>query len=195
MKTFRFLFAGLTVLAFAVSPTLALAQATTTGTTAPGGKPGTASATEKAKPIAPGDKKFVKDAADSLYYELALAEKTKIKGSTDTVKKLGEKLNDDLKKVWEELATFAQANNEKMPTELTGGDKSAAERLGKLDGDKFDKQLLSVLDREAKKLSRTFESKSLQSPDLKKIAESYGPTLKSHVTEVEKAEKDASKAK
>ena len=85
MKTFRFVFAGLTVLAFAVSPTLALAQATTTGATAPGGKPGTASATEKAKPIAPGDKKFVKDAADSLYYELALAEKTKIKGTTLSV--------------------------------------------------------------------------------------------------------------
>src|SRR6478672_4109096 len=195
MKTFRFFFPGVIILALVASQTLAFAQATTTGITAPGGKPGTASATEKAKPIAPGDKKFVKDAADSLYYELALAEKTKTKASTETVKKLGEKINDDLKKVWEELATFAQANNEKMPTELTGGDKSAAERLGKLDGDKFDKQLLSVLDREAKKLSRTFETKSLQSPDLKKIAENYGPTLKLHVTEVEKAEKDAAKAK
>jgi hypothetical protein len=195
MKTLRNLSAGLTALVLAAAQTVVFAQATpatpASTTTPPGGKP----AAPATKPIAPADKKFVKDAGDSLYYELALVDKTKIKASTDAVKKLGEKMNDDLKKVWDELAAFAQPNNEKMPTELSGGDKSAADRLGKQEGDKFDKQVLSLLAKEAKKLSRTFETKTLQSPELKKIAENYGPTLKSHVTEVEKAEKEASKAK
>ena len=195
MKTLRNLSAGLTALVLAAAQTVAFAQATpatpASTTTPPGGKP----AAPATKSISPADKKFVKDAGDSLYYELALVDKTKIKASTDAVKKLGEKMNDDLKKVWDELAAFAQPNNEKMPSELSGGDKSAAERLGKQEGDKFDKQVLSLLAKEAKKLSRTFETKTLQSPELKKIAENYGPTLKSHVTEVEKAEKEASKPK
>jgi hypothetical protein len=196
MNMLRILSAGFTAFVVAASQTVAFAQAPATqaGTTPPGGKPGT-TATDKAKTIAPADKKFVKDASESLYYELALLEKTKIKASTDAVKKLGEKMNEDLKKVWEELAAFAQPNNEKMATELTGGDKSAAERVSKLEGDKFDKQLLNLLGKEAKKLARTFESKAIQSPELKKIAENYAPTLKSHVGEVEKAEKEASKPK
>lgn len=197
MNMLRILSAGLTAFVVAASQTVAFAQATpatTTGTTPPGGKPGT-TATDKAKALAPADKKFVKDASESLYYELALLEKTKIKASTDAVKKLGEKMNDELKKVWEELAAFAQPNNEKMATELSGGDKSAAERVGKLEGDKFDKQLLNLLGKEAKKLSRTFESKGIQTPELKKIAENHAPTLKSHVSEVEKAEKEAAKPK
>ena len=192
MKLSRLLFA----VAVAFSPASLFAQATTTGTTPPAGTPGAAtSTTEKAKPIAPADKKFVKDAGESLYYELALVEKTKVKAGTDAVKKLGEKLNQDLKKVWEEVATFAQTNNEKMPTELAGGDKSAAERLGKLDGEKFDKQFFTLISKEAKKLSRVFDAKSLQSPELKKVAENYGATLKNHVNEIERAEKEASRAK
>jgi putative membrane protein len=191
MKLSRLVFAA----SLLFLPATLFAQATTTGATPPGGTPGAGATTEKAKPIAPADKKFVKDAGESIYYELALAEKTKVKAGTDAVKKLGEKLNQDLKKVWEEVATFAQANNEKMPTELSGGDKSAAERLGKLDGEKFDKQFLSLISKEAKKLARVFDAKSLQSPELKKVAENYGATLKNHVTEIDRAEKEASKAK
>jgi putative membrane protein len=197
MKPTKLLLPGLaTIILLAGIQSSAIAQATTTtGATKPAGTPGAGAATEKAKPIAPADKKFVKDAAESIYFELALVEKTKVKAGTDAVKKLGEKMNDDLKKVWEEVATFAQGNNEKMPTELTGGDKSAAERLGKLDGEKFDRQFLTMINKEAKKLSRTFDTKALQNPELKKVADNYAATLKNHVTEVDKAEKEASKPK
>jgi len=192
MKLPYFVFAA----ALALSPVALFAQATTTtGTTPPGGTPGAGASTEKAKPLAPNDKKFIKDAGDSVYYELALVEKTKIKAGTDAVKNLGEKLNEDLKKIWEEVASVAQTNNEKMPTELSGGDKSAAERLNKLDGEKFDKQFFSLIGKEAKKLSRVFETKSLQNADIKKVADNYNATLKNHVTEIDKAEKEAAKAK
>jgi predicted outer membrane protein len=179
----------------ALFPLNLLAQAATTGTTAPGGTPGAGAATEKPKPLGPADKKFIKDAGESVYYELALVEKAKIKAGSNAVKTLGEKLNTDLKKVWEEVATVAQSNNEKMPTELSGGDKSAAERLNKLDGEKFDKQFLGLISKEAKKLSRVFDAKSLQNADVKKVADNYGATLKNHVTEIDKAEKEAAKAK
>ena len=130
MKMLRILSAGCVAIVLAASSSVAFAQATPATpagtTTPPGSKPGSA-----AKPITLGttDKKFLKDASESLYYELALLDKTKIKAGTDAVKKLGEKMNEDLKKVWDELAAFAQPNNEKMPTELSGGDKSAAERV------------------------------------------------------------------
>jgi hypothetical protein len=191
MKLPRLVFAAV----FVLLPATLFAQATTTGTTAPGGTPGAGTATEKPKPLAAQDKKFIKDAGESVYYELALVDKAKTKAGTDAVKKLGEKLNDDLKKVWEEVAGVAQTNNEKMPTELSGGDKSAAERLNKLDGEKFDKQFLSLISKEAKKLSRVFDAKSLQNADVKKVADNYGATLKNHVTVIDKAEKEAAKAK
>lgn len=195
MKLARIVFP--VVLLVAASASL-FAQAPASTATPPGATPGTtstAAAGDKGKALAPADKKFVKDAGESLYYQLALVEKTKLKAGSEAVKKLGERMNDDLKKVWEELAAATQPLNEPLPTALAGGDKSAAERLNKLEGDRFDRQVLTLLSKESKRLARTFETKSLQNAALKTLAANHGPTVKNHSNEIDKAEKEAAKTK
>lgn len=177
------------------------AQATTTGTpgggtttgTTPPGAPGAAPA---AKALGAPEKKFIKDAGESLYYELQLSDSAKTKAGTEPVKRLGESLNKELNKIWEPLAAFAQANNEPLATALAGGDKSAYERLGKADAKRYDQQFLGLIEKEAKKLARTLEA-AAKSPnaDIKKIGDDWAPTANRHLTEIDNAQKEASKVK
>jgi hypothetical protein len=172
-----------------LSPVLFAQAAPAESTTPPG-----ATAAEMAIPLTPVDKKFIKDASESLYLELAIVDialrrNRPVGASVDAAKKLGDKLHPDLKKAWEELSTFAQSKNEKVRDELTGVDKREVEQLRSVDIDKFNKQVVALLGKETKKLVQTFESKSMQHPVLKKIAASYLPTLKNHVNEVAQSAK------
>ena len=153
-----------------------------------------AAAAEMAKPLTSADKKFVKDASESLYVEMAIVDialrrNRPVGATTDTAKRIGDKLHPELKKAWEELSRFAQAKNEKMREELSGVEKREIEQLRNLDIDKFNKQVVALLGKETKKLAQIFDSKSIQHPVLKKIAETHAPTLKQHVIELTEAAK------
>jgi Domain of unknown function (DUF4142) len=186
-KTVRFFAAGVIALVLTVLPTTSSAQGV------PAEKPNP-NAAEMAVPLAPADKKFIKDASESLYLEMAIVDMAlrrnrPVGASVDVAKKLGDKLHPDLKKVWEELSAFAQAKNEKVRDELAGVDKREVEQLRLVDVEKFNKQVVALLGKETKKLTQTFESKSIQHPVLKKLAASNSPTLKNHVNEVAQAGK------
>lgn len=156
----------------------------------------TGKSSAKATPLGGGEKKFVKDASEGIYLVLDLVGKAKDSANADTTKKLAEKLKADLDKVWADVGGFGTANGETLPSELKGADKSAAERLKKVDKDKWDKQFLNTIGKEMKKVTRTFESgKSLQNAELKTIAEKWRPTLVGYDAEITKAEKDIAKTK
>ena len=167
------------------------AETATTGSTTK------SSSTTKAKPLAAPDKKFLKDASDTAYYEMSLAEKAKHAAKDETAKKAGETINTELQKVWEELATIATAHDEKLPTELTGGDKMKADKLGKMESGKFDKEFLKILSKEAKRMAQAFETatKSAQDPEIKAFAEKWLPTVKKHDADLDKAEAEIAKKK
>ena len=152
--------------------------------------------TAKAKPLGAIEKKFVKDALDSMFYELELTGKTRDKLKVEGAKTVASTVKGDLDKVWADVAGFASSNDEKIPTVLAGGDKQKADKLGKTK-DKFDSEYLKLVGHEAAKLARTFEGAAKSSPnaDIKKIAETWAPTLKEHVTKIDAAEKEAAKAK
>jgi predicted outer membrane protein len=133
----------------------------------------------------------MKDALTSIYFELQLARKVRTakgKGS-EPVKKIGVKLYADLNKAWGDFATVAQARGEKVPDELSGSDKSAIERLTKLDAEAFDKEFLQLVGKESKKLVRDFEAgaKSIQDPEVKAAAEKWTPALKEHAQQIDAA--------
>lgn len=176
----------------AVSSSLFAQAAPSTGTAAsPTGKTG-------AKPTSLGgsEKKFVKDATESLYLLLELIGRAKDNATADTTKELAQKLKGDLDKVWADVGDFASKNGETLPSELKGTDKAAAERLKKADKEKWDKQFLTTVEKEMKKVVRTFESgKSIQNAELKTIAEKWRPTLVGHEGEIARAEKELAKAK
>ena len=150
----------------------------------------------KPKPLAAGDKKFVKDALDSMFYELELTGKTKDRMKVEATKTVSNTIKGDLDKVWAEVADLASKHDEKIPTVLAGGDKQKAEKLGKVK-DKFDSEFLKLAGSEAGKLAKTFETaaKSAADPDIKKVANTWAPTLKDHVTKIDAAEKEAAKSK
>jgi putative membrane protein len=150
------------------------------------------SAAAKPKPLAAADKSFVKSSAESLYYLTNLAEKTKRNANSDAVKTLGGKLLADFNKAWGDIGTVATNNGEVMPSELKGSDKSNAAKLGKADGEKFDKEFLELTGKELKKLSRSLETgvKMTQHADLKAAATTWAPAMKSYSEQVEQAEKE-----
>ena len=184
------LFTVATLLALTSPAAFAQVPATPATTAAPGG-------TAAAKPLAPPDKKFITDSGKSFYYELRLADAAKTGAKADATKKYAESVNKDLQKAWEKLGEIANAKGEKVPTELVGSDKGKAERLKKMKPDGFDKVFFKEILSEAKSVERDFVSaaKSSADPEIKQFATDYLPSVKNHVIDGEKAEKEAAKAK
>ena len=171
---------------------------TATGTAGTGTAVGVAGtpAAAKPKPLGAGDKKFLKDSLEGMYFVMELAGKSKTSAKLEGTQTESNALKSDLDKVWADLAGFASNVGEKVPSELAGGDKGKAERLGKA-GDKFDKEFFKLVNKEVEKLAKSFESagKSGQDPEIKKIAMNWGAALKDHVAKLDAAEKEAAKGR
>ncbi len=197
-RTF-FVTAAVTAL-LAITPASSFGQAASSApaTTRPlGSGTGGGATGEKAKPLSAADKKFIKDASETVYYELNLIEKAKRNALDKSVSTLGEATNKDLQKIWEEVATLAVARNEKMPTELTGSDKSKADKLGKAEASKFDKEFLKIFTKETKRLAQSFEvaSKSAQDAEIKTFAAKWLDAVKGHATGADKTDDELGKKK
>ena len=159
-------------------------------------EPATQSTAPKKTPLAPTDKKFVKDQTEGLYLVMELIGQSKTNAQTEPVKKLGEKAKADFDKIWGDVAGFATNNMEELPKELKGADISAAERLKKSDKKNWDKDFLKLTGKEVKKMAHAFkDSKTLVSPDLKKIASDWGAVMSSYEGEWDKTEKEVAKIK
>ena len=182
----------------ALTGSAAFAQAPVPATTPPAATTATGlggAAADKPKPIAPFDKKFIKDAGKSIFYELKLADEVKTGAKEEGTKKFGELVNRELNKAWEALSALAKEKGETLPAELSGGDKGAAERLKKTKDEAFDKFFFREFMKEAKGLERDFTSASKLAvdPDIKSFAVNYLAIVKGHVTDGEKAEKAVGK--
>jgi predicted outer membrane protein len=157
-------------------------------------------AAETARPMASGDKKFVKDAGDAMIGVLHLTELV-IRDTSpggDEIKTASKPLSTDLNTAWGELGTIAQGKGTEMPkTDATGTEKHALEQLKKSPTDKFDKAYLKDLTKETKKLARVTNegAKQLQDAELKAWAEKWAPGFKAHDEKVAALEKSEGKKK
>jgi predicted outer membrane protein len=165
---------------------------------APGAAPATGAATttaDKPTPLTSNDKAFLKKVLEGMYFELKLTDKHKTDSAKlEDTKKVAQKMNTDLNKIWGELAGLV--DTKEIPNELAGGDKSKADRIAKA-GDKYDKELLETLEKETKQIEKAFESasKSSQHPTIKTVTSNWLPTIKGHGDEIDKAAKVAAKQK
>jgi predicted outer membrane protein len=192
----------LSTLCIAATVSVAFAQAPATtppGTPpAPGAAPATtagASAADKPVPLSSNDKAFLKKVLDGMFFEMKLTDKQKRdEAKLEDTKKVTDKMNKDLNKIWGELASLVDPKEH--PTDLPAGDKSKAQRISKA-GDKYDKELLEVLEKETKQIEKAFEtaSKNSQHPGIKTIAANWLPTIRGHSDEIDKASKAAAKQK
>lgn len=196
LKSRRILSAARTALTIVVLPTVLSAQAPHAENTSPprNGNASAGSDEKVARPLTPADKKFMKEASEILYVELATLEialrrNRPVGASPDAAKKLGDRLHPDVKKIWEELSSFADAKNEKLRAELVGIDRREVEKLRSLDIEKFNKHVVSLLVKETKKLAQLFDSKATNHPVLDEFAARHLPKIKKHVEDVLQAAK------
>ncbi len=152
---------------------------------------------EKAKPLSSQDKSFVKNSLESMYLLMNLSDKKKRESLKVTeANAVGEKISTEMTKLWEQLAPMATANGDKLPEAVPNSDKSKIERLNKAPGDKFDKEWIKLVGKETKHLATAFTAgKSAQNAELKALAMTWEPTLKSIDDETNTAEKAVAKAK
>ncbi|MEA3208912.1 MAG: hypothetical protein QOE70_1969 [Chthoniobacter sp.] len=161
--------------------------ASTTGTTA----------AAKPKPLAPTDKKFVKDINDAILIEqklLALVARPE-KPLSESLKRTTTKMTGDLKKIWELFATLGMAKGAELSTEVTKPQAADVAKTAKLKDDKFEKEFVKDLAKETGKAKKAFESagKSLQDPDLKKFVTDWTATIQTHDDDMVRLEKESAK--
>ena len=173
-------------------PNLLLAQAPEKPAAAPADA--AKAAAELAQPLTPADKKFVKEAGELLYYELAITEVAQRRNrpvgvGRDATFTLAARLHPDLQKAWDELTKFARAKNEKVREELNGVEKRDMEEIRAVQIEKFHKEVVTALNKTGKQLAQTFATTAIQHPVLKKIAATHAPTFKQHATEIAQAAK------
>ncbi len=175
----------------------ALAQAPApVAPTTPGTIPPAPAATPAPKPLSPVEKNFIRNAGKSINYLVKLAMAGKNPAVTDDkLVRFRDKITSDLNKAWAGLNKVAGARGETIATELAGADKIGVEKLGKLKEERFLKEWLGELAKEAKKLDKDFESagRTLQDPELKTFAANYTPIVNTVYTSAESQEKELKK--
>jgi predicted outer membrane protein len=173
----------------ALSPLAASAQSTTaTSTLAPR--------------LAEAEKKFIKDFVEQHLLEQELVNKARGKEMgavrdqkpsplAPAVSTLYKKLHNELTASWTELATLSQGKKVEIMTTAKPKDLADAAAIGKLTGEKFDKEFAKTIAKEAKKtdLLLTTAAKSVRDPEVKAFVDKWGPAFKAHVADADTAEK------
>jgi predicted outer membrane protein len=189
-----FCIAALASFAFAQAPATNL-PGTPAATGSSVGIGTTTTSADKSKTLTSNDKAFVKKVLDGMFFEMNLTDKHKRDNAKlEGTKEVSGKINTDLNKIWGEVAVLVEPKEQ--PTALATSDKSKSERIAKA-GDKYDKELLEVLEKETKQLEKAFESasKTSQNPTIKQIASTWLPTIRGHGDDIERVSKEATKQK
>jgi putative membrane protein len=133
------------------------------------------------------DKKFVMAAADGGMAEVELGQLAVEKGSSDDVKKFGQRMVDDHSKANDQLKQLAASKGVDLPQDVSAKDKATKARLSKLSGDQFDKAYMADMVQDHKKDVADFkkESQSGKDTDIKNFASQTLPTLQDHLKQAQ----------
>jgi putative membrane protein len=184
---------------------VALAQTPVAPTPVPqGGNPGSTTAPPAALPstqsavVSPGaappasvtpanlsaaDKKFVEKAASGGLAEVQAAQLAQQKGKDQKVKDFAQQMITDHTAANDKLTSLAQQKGVTVPSELEAKDQKEVDRLGQLDGKKFDRAYLKAEVRDHQEMLSLLqkEAKSGKDPDLKSFAQDTIPTVQKHL--------------
>lgn len=131
--------------------------------------------------MAKKDNDFAMKAAQGGAAEVELGKLAQTQGADPKIKEFGEKMATDHAKADDELKTAASGMN--LPQEPDKKQKSAEEKLSKLQGDKFDKEYARMMLKDHEEDIALFkkEANSGQDPNLKAYAQKTLPTLEEHL--------------
>ena len=117
------------------------------------------------KTISDSDKSFLEDAAKRSMTDTQLADLASSRASSDESKQLAKRIKADHQKIADELKTLAEKKNVRLPLVIDKGQQSTAEKLAKLQGLEFDKELASQLVKDQKDAVDDFEKKAKKADD------------------------------
>ena len=101
-----------------------------------------------AAPVFAADDTFVSKVAKGGMAEVELGKLAAEKGSSDAVKKFGQRMADDHGKANDELKTLASSKGVQVPAETDKSHKKKADELNKKPADKFDHEYMELMVKE-----------------------------------------------
>ena len=146
-----------------------------------------ASSAQSTSGLSPADQKFIKEAAEGGLAEVELGQLATEKGSSDDVKKFGQRMIDDHGKANDQLKQIASSKGVDLPSEPSAKNKATKDRLSKLSGEQFDKAYMTDMLQDHKKDIAAFrrESTSGRDQDVKSFATQTLPTLQDHLKDAQ----------
>ena len=162
------------VLAAFAAPLAASAQTPAAGMNTPA-----ASSLNKA------DQKIVMDMARANMAEVEAGKMAVSKSQNAEVKAYAQRMIDDHSKALNDVTTLAQTKGVKLPTEVDAKQKAMAAKLGKMDGEAFDREYMKqagVADHTRVHAMLKKNSTRAKDPDVKALAAKMMPTVEEHLT-------------
>lgn len=134
------------------------------------------------------DAKFAVEAANGGMAEVELGTLAQQKASNPKVKDFGSMMVTDHTKANNEMKALAQTKNITLPTAISSDEQKVKDDLSAKSGNDFDKAYVSNMIDDHKKDIKAFEdaSKNCKDPDLKAFAIKTLPTLKMHLSAIQK---------
>ena len=133
--------------------------------------------------VSASDRKFVRAAAQGGMAEVELGKLAAEKGSSEEVKKFGQRMVDDHSKAGGQLKQIANEKGIPMPQQLSAKDKMTKERLSKLSGEDFDKAYMADMVKDHTQDVADFQRESALGvdSDIKDFAAKTLPTIHDHL--------------
>jgi putative membrane protein len=131
------------------------------------------------------DRNFIMKAAEGGMAEVQLGQLASQNGSSDDVKKFGQRMVDDHTKANDQLKQIAQSKGVQVPADLSAKDKAMKDKLSKMTGAEFDRAYMKDMVQDHTKDVSEFRkaSTSAKDPDVKSFASQTLPTLEDHLKE------------
>ena len=141
------------------------------------------------------DNRFLVNAAQGGMAEVEMGQLAEQHGSSDQVKKFGQRMVTDHSKANDELKKIASKKGETVPTEVNAKQKATLEKLSALNGAEFDRAYMQDMVKDHKEDVSEFkkEANSGDDADLKAFASKTLPTLEDHLKMAEETESQIKK--
>ena len=147
--------------------------------------------------LSKSDTSFVTEAAGGNLAEIKLGELATQKGTDPKVKDFGNRMVNDHTKANNDLKPIADAGGVKWPDNPPQDAQATYDKLSKLSGDQFDRQFITVMVKDHRKVAQLYEQELGKSSDaqLKSYVQKTLPTVRSHLQHAESIEKTPAKNK
>jgi putative membrane protein len=143
------------------------------------------------------DTQFAKKAAQGGMAEVKMGQLAQEKGTSDAVKKFGQRMVDDHSKAGDDLKKAAAQENMTLPNDISAKDKVTYDALSKLSGAAFDRAYARdmVKDHEEDIADFNKEANGGQKAAIKDFASQTLPTLQDHLKQAKEMRQNVSASK